>query len=133
MATGFTGDPVPPGTRNGATTIINSQRLRRAAVSAASSRSRLSRRFIPRDTIANLWIGLTLRPGTLPGASCTESAPMRAISRSARNGMTDASQPDISRVGPVAARRAQRPVRSKSASPEPNVTPANSSHASMSS
>ena len=87
---------------------MNSQRLRLAAVSAAASRSRLSRRFIPRATMANLWMGLKPRPGTLSGASCTESAPRSAMSRSARNGITDASQPDISRVGPSSARRAQR-------------------------
>ncbi len=53
IAIGLTGDPVPPGTRSGATTSMNSQRFRPAAVSAAASRSRLSSRFIPRDTIAN--------------------------------------------------------------------------------
>jgi len=48
-AIGFKGDPVPPGTANGAAEKRNSHRPRRFAVSANSSRSQLSNSGVPRE------------------------------------------------------------------------------------
>src|SRR2546427_725400 len=129
---GLIGEPVPLGTRIGLPTSRNSHRFSRAAVSAAASRSRLSRRFIPRATTANLWTTVRLRPGMLLGTSCAVSPPSSDTSRSFRKGRNDASNPAVPPAGPSFARRAQRPVRTSSASPGPTLTPACFSHASIS-
>ena len=51
MARGFTGEPVPPTTRRGATTNMNSHRFNSVAVSARSVRNRLSNSGKPMPTI----------------------------------------------------------------------------------
>ena len=76
-------------------------------------------------------------PSTRDGCtSVAASLPNRATSSPRTQRMTEAWMPaelPESRHGPTSARRAQRPVRRKTASPGCMVTPACSSHASMSS
>ena len=52
VAIGLSGDPVPPGTANGAAVNRNSHRPCAAAASATASRRQLSKRWMPNTTSA---------------------------------------------------------------------------------
>ena len=76
-------------------------------------------------------------PSTSDGVtSCAASLPRNETPRSLSHGATDACRPAALRAmghGPSFSRRAQRPVRTNSASPADTLRPACFSHASRSS
>ena len=57
MAIGLNGEPVPPGSRSGSATTMNSQRCSCSQAEAISSRLRLSDTAIPIATTCSGWIG----------------------------------------------------------------------------
>lgn len=135
-ASGLSGEPVPPGTGNGAAVSRKSQRPSRAASSATASRSRLSKIGMPSPTSTSRWTGCET-PSTCEGnTSLATSDPSTATPRSRRKRTEEAWSPaersDTSH-GPSAARRAQRPVRTSRASPGPTSIPVCSSQAARSS